>query len=86
MRTVICCMSLLTVLLSAGCGQMGELQLPSDPDFDKRSKYLLYKSEVEATQNQKPTQQKADSQAAASEVVEQKVDSPASTSEITEQN
>ncbi|NHC02502.1 hypothetical protein G9F31_01730 [Acinetobacter sp. 187] len=67
MRTVICCMSLLTVLLSTGCGQMGALQLPSDPDFDKRSKYLLYKGDTEAVQSQKTTQQQPDRQAAASE-------------------
>jgi predicted small lipoprotein YifL len=86
MRTVICCMSLLTVLLSTGCGQMGALQLPSDPDFDKRSKYLLYKGEAESAQTQKVTQEKADSQAAASEIIEQKADSQSAASEITEQN
>ena len=33
-----CCLSL---ALSA-CGQTGALQLPSDPDYDQRAKYLLY--------------------------------------------
>lgn len=36
------------VLLSTGflaaCGQSGALQLPSDPNYDKRAKYLLYKN------------------------------------------
>ncbi|RKG32601.1 LPS translocon maturation chaperone LptM [Acinetobacter tianfuensis] len=43
MRQFICCMSL-CALSSAfvGCGQSGALQLPSDPNYDKRSKYLLY--------------------------------------------
>lgn len=33
-----CCLS---VALSA-CGQTGALQLPSDPNYDQRAKYLLY--------------------------------------------
>ena len=33
----LCC---LTVALSA-CGQTGALQLPSDPNYDHRAKYLL---------------------------------------------
>ena len=43
MRRVICLISLLSssILLSA-CGQSGALQLPSDPNYDKRAKYLLY--------------------------------------------
>ncbi|MCU7696457.1 lipoprotein [Acinetobacter sp. AYS6] len=45
MRRVICLISLLSssVLLSA-CGQSGVLQLPSDPNYDKRAKYLLYRN------------------------------------------
>jgi len=45
MRRVICLISLLSssVLLSA-CGQSGALQLPSDPNYDKRAKYLLYRN------------------------------------------
>lgn len=73
MRTIICCMSLLTTTLFVGCGQMGPLQLPSDPDFDNRAKYLLYKNKVEPTQVKKEVeqiQQPADSQAAASEISE----------------
>ena len=43
MRTVICCMSvLLTTVVLVGCGQSGALQLPNDPNYDKRAKYLLY--------------------------------------------
>lgn len=45
MRRVICLISLLSssILLSA-CGQSGVLQLPSDPNYDKRAKYLLYRN------------------------------------------
>mgnify|MGYP006977659199 CR=1 FL=1 len=45
MRRVICLISLLSssILLSA-CGQSGALQLPSDPNYDKRAKYLLYRN------------------------------------------
>lgn len=43
MRLVICYISLLaTGFALVGCGQSGALQLPSDPDYDKRAKYLLY--------------------------------------------
>ena len=47
MFKVICSISLLlsSVCLSA-CGQSGALQLPSDPNFDQRAKYLLYKNEA----------------------------------------
>lgn len=34
-------------LLSA-CGQTGALQLPSDPSYDKRAQYLLYKTPQQA--------------------------------------
>ncbi|NNP72464.1 hypothetical protein A7P53_00880 [Acinetobacter defluvii] len=43
MRRVICYISVMamaTVLL--GCGQSGDLQLPNDPNYDNRAKYLLY--------------------------------------------
>ncbi len=45
MRRVICLISLLSssILLTA-CGQSGALQLPSDPNYDKRAKYLLYRN------------------------------------------
>lgn len=43
MRLVICYISLLaTGFALVGCGQSGALQLPSDPNYDKRAKYLLY--------------------------------------------
>jgi predicted small lipoprotein YifL len=43
MRLVICCISVLaTGFALVGCGQSGALQLPSDPNYDKRAKYLLY--------------------------------------------
>lgn len=43
MRLVICYMSLLAIGSAlVGCGQSGALQLPSDPNYDKRAKYLLY--------------------------------------------
>ena len=43
MRLVICYISLLaTGFALVGCGQSGALQLPSDQNYDKRSKYLLY--------------------------------------------
>ncbi len=29
-------------LLLTACGQSGALQLPNDPNYDKRAKYLLY--------------------------------------------
>lgn len=47
MRQVICSISLLlsSVVLTA-CGQSGALQLPSDPNFDKRATYLLYKNDA----------------------------------------
>ncbi|ENV56283.1 LPS translocon maturation chaperone LptM [Acinetobacter soli] len=43
MRRFICYTSLLTMSLAMlGCGQTGALHLPSDPNYDKRAKYLLY--------------------------------------------
>ncbi|CAB1215457.1 LPS translocon maturation chaperone LptM [Acinetobacter bouvetii] len=43
MRLVICYISLLaTGFALVGCGQSGALQLPSDQNYDKRAKYLLY--------------------------------------------
>ena len=45
MRQVICYISILAAGLAlAGCGQSGALHLPNDPDYDKRTKYLLYKN------------------------------------------
>ncbi|KHF75788.1 Lipoprotein [Acinetobacter sp. neg1] len=47
MLKAICSISLLlsSIVLTA-CGQTGELHLPSDPNQDKRAKYLLYKNEA----------------------------------------
>lgn len=63
MRQFICCMSL-CALSSAfvGCGQSGALQLPNDPDYDKRSKYLLYsdadsQNKAEDSREETPVQQ-----------------------------
>ncbi|PNW19021.1 LPS translocon maturation chaperone LptM [Acinetobacter sp. AKBS16] len=53
MRRVICLISLLSssILLSA-CGQSGALQLPSDPNYDKRAKYLLYRNKEQKQDEQ----------------------------------
>lgn len=39
----------LTMILSA-CGQSGSLMLPSDPNYDKRPSYLIYKKNKQQTQ------------------------------------
>lgn len=59
MLKVICSISLLfsSIVLTA-CGQSGALQLPSDPNHDKRAKYLLYKNY--ASQSQSSSDQKDD--------------------------
>lgn len=59
MLKVICSISLLfsSIVLTA-CGQSGALQLPSDPNHDKRAKYLLYKND--ASQSQSSSDQKDD--------------------------
>lgn len=59
MLKVICSISLLfsSIVLTA-CGQSGALQLPSDPNHDKRAKYLLYKND--ASQCQSSSDQKDD--------------------------
>ncbi|MDV2453877.1 MULTISPECIES: LPS translocon maturation chaperone LptM [Acinetobacter] len=55
MRTVICCVSVVfTTVLLVGCGQSGALQLPNDPNYDKRAKYLLYPDH--APQSVKPSE------------------------------
>lgn len=38
----ILCGVMFSALLTA-CGQSGALQLPSDPNYDQRAQYLLYK-------------------------------------------
>ena len=65
MRHVICCISVLVLGSSlVGCGQSGALQLPSDSNYDKRAKYLLYPN-VESGQKteQVQTTEPADQQA-----------------------
>ncbi|QXR11567.1 lipoprotein [Acinetobacter junii] len=59
MLKVICSISLLfsSIVLTA-CGQSGALQLPSDPNHDKRARYLLYKND--ASQSQSSSDQKDD--------------------------
>lgn len=59
MLKVICSISLMfsSIVLTA-CGQSGALQLPSDPNHDKRAKYLLYKND--ASQSQSSSDQKDD--------------------------
>ena len=47
MLKVICSISLLlSSMLLTACGQSGALQLPSDPNHDKRATYLLYINEA----------------------------------------
>jgi hypothetical protein len=42
MPKVICFISLcLSSIYLSACGQTGALQLPSDPDYDHRAKYML---------------------------------------------
>ncbi|TCB36387.1 hypothetical protein E0H82_06345 [Acinetobacter sp. ANC 4910] len=56
MRHVICCISVLVLGSSlVGCGQSGALQLPSDSNYDKRAKYLLYPN-VESAQEKEQVQ------------------------------
>lgn len=62
MLKVICSISVLfsSIVLTA-CGQSGALQLPSDPNLDKRAKYLLYKNEasqVSSSSDQKSAEDK----------------------------
>lgn len=70
MRQVICSIGLLfsSVVLTA-CGQSGALQLPSDINHDKRTKYLLYKNET--SQAKTSSDVKAENQAATSSTVSQ---------------
>lgn len=51
MRFVICSISIFaSTLMMSGCGQSGALQLTSDPNYDKRAKYLIYPDQP-ASQN-----------------------------------
>ncbi|WP_454666060.1 LPS translocon maturation chaperone LptM [Acinetobacter calcoaceticus] len=71
MRRAICLISLLSssVLLSA-CGQSGVLQLPSDPNYDKRAKYLLYRNKEpkQVVQNDEKAEQSAESSTAPTQI------------------
>jgi predicted small lipoprotein YifL len=59
MLKVICSISLLfSSIVLTSCGQSGALQLPSDPNHDKRAKYLLYKNDL--SQSQSSSDQKDD--------------------------
>lgn len=58
MHNLMGCLSLLIVASLAGCGQTGTLQLPSDPNYDKRAQYLLYKN----TETQLKNEKKVDTQ------------------------
>lgn len=69
MRHILCFTSVLLTTLLVGCGQSGNLQLPSDPNYDKRARYMLYPNVDATSQSQKPQSQPAAS-AAASEVNE----------------
>ena len=48
--------SLVSVLMLSqltACGQSGQLMLPSDPNMDKRSNYILYKqNKIDAEKSQ----------------------------------
>ena len=41
-RLLMCTCTLLAISVLSACGQSGALMLPSDPNYDKRSQYLLY--------------------------------------------
>lgn len=60
MRNVIGCLSLLVMALIVGCGQTGALQLPSDPNYDKRAQYLLHKKTDSQLQPQPQNQTEQD--------------------------
>ena len=71
MLKVICSISLLlSSMLLTACGQSGALQLPSDPNHDKRAKYLLYKNETSQAKTSSDDV-KAENQAATSSTVSQ---------------
>ncbi len=69
MRLILCFSSVLVTTLLVGCGQSGNLQLPSDPNYDKRARYMLYPN-VDATSQSHKQQSQPAASAAASEVNE----------------
>lgn len=69
MRIAICCISLvLSGFALVGCGQSGALQLPNDPNYDKRAKYLLYPNVEDKSSSVNKTATKSVEAPAASEV------------------
>ncbi|GAA5014453.1 lipoprotein [Acinetobacter puyangensis] len=52
------CLSSLCGLVA--CGQSGALMLPSDPNYDKRSEYLLYKKDKQTVQETQSSSQPSD--------------------------
>lgn len=69
MRHILCFSSVFLTTLLVGCGQSGNLQLPSDPNYDKRARYMLYPN-VDATSQSQNPQSPAASSAVASAVGE----------------
>lgn len=63
MRHILGFTSLLLATLLAGCGQSGNLQLTSDPNYDKRARYLLHPN-VDSTSQTQGNVAQADQQAA----------------------
>lgn len=59
MRHILCSAGLLLATLLVGCGQSGNLQLPSDPNYDKRARYMLYPNVDAASPAQKQQSQAA---------------------------
>lgn len=85
MRIVICCMSIWATTVLVGCGQTGALQLPSDPNYDKRAQYLLYKNNQAETpaQNQAQNQVGNQTDQTIGNTADTAIDQPV-TSDITE--
>lgn len=55
-RLILCKITLLAITsLLVACGQSGALMLPSDPNYDKRSQYLIYPNVEQPTTQQKDT-------------------------------
>lgn len=81
MRIVICCMSIWATTVLVGCGQTGALQLPNDPNYDKRAQYLLYKNNQAKTQVE--NQARDQTEQAKENKADHSIDQPAA-SDITE--
>ena len=88
MRIVMCCMCLVNIWATTvlvGCGQTGALQLPNDPNYDKRAQYLLYKNSQADHQTENLARHQAGNQTepAKANKVDDNIDQPAA-SDITE--